>query len=192
MIRSHCGNTLLQKQEPKLLFEYIVATMETEAILRTHCYDSLNWDHCSLTTMEDHIIATVTLNIIVAVIMPFEFQWFESTVSSSRGYQPATCWRHRPWRGVRTTCRISVYSKEYTFPIVFILSENSLFARAVKPAGMLTLQKMVHSLRGTYRRGKNSKHTASGGFRRKSDYDFGCDGTGGHFKRLNWRDSVIF
>jgi hypothetical protein len=50
----------------------------------------------------------------------------------SQDIDNGTCWHHRPWRGVKNNFWISVYSKEYTFPILYsILASLPRLPRAL-------------------------------------------------------------
>jgi hypothetical protein len=56
-----------------------------------------------------------------------------------------SCWRHRPWRGVKNTFGISVNFKQYTYPILY-LSPNT-----ARTSSLLTSLK--------HRLGHDSKHS---------------------------------
>jgi hypothetical protein len=51
-------------------FEYIVATVGTEVIVGAQSKNNLNQHRCWVTS--DHIIATTTLDTILAFVTPFE------------------------------------------------------------------------------------------------------------------------
>jgi hypothetical protein len=63
-------------------------------------------EHIVAAMTSDHIIATMILDTVVAFVPLLHLiSWF-------------SCWRQRPWCGVKNIFGISLYSKEYTFPIV--------------------------------------------------------------------------
>jgi hypothetical protein len=117
------------------LLEHTV-TMGTEAIVGTRCCNNENqgncwgtllqgdWDSCRLTTLTSDHIGTMILETIVAFVIPFELEWPKSTALLSRVMTEATCWFQGPSCGVKNTFGISVYSKEYTFPVLFSYEYN--------------------------------------------------------------------
>jgi hypothetical protein len=92
-----CCNTWNNGNGP--LLEYIVEGVGTKVIVRA-CYNN--------------VLRSVILDTIVAFDIPLKRAWFKSTAPQSHGYQQSNC-----SCDVKNTFGVSLYSKEYTFPIMF-------------------------------------------------------------------------
>jgi hypothetical protein len=108
MTRGHCCNTLFKRCEPGSL-EHIVATMITEAIVGAHC---CNWTEV---IVRSHYCNNDRITLLKQCpripLLP--------------------CWCQRPWCGVENAVVISLFSKEYTFPILLFRRVKSWTAVAM-------------------------------------------------------------
>jgi hypothetical protein len=79
-----------------------------------HCCNNINRGHCWITLLEQLLQIPLLPFVSLLHLLP--------------------CWRHRPWRPVKNTFRISVLSKEHTIPVQLYLKQENC-------AGLLTSRK---------------------------------------------------
>jgi hypothetical protein len=65
--------------------------------------------------------------VIVASVIPFEKEWSKSTAPLGHGYQRSNLLMSPPVYGIKNVFQISVYSKEYTLPILLVPKSSSTF-----------------------------------------------------------------
>jgi hypothetical protein len=106
--RGHCWKTLMQQRELRSLFG-----LGTEVIVA-----SQKWPLITLSQQLPWIPLLSLLFLSRKSDLSTLFLW-------AVVFNEETCWRHRPCCGVMNTFGISVYAKQYTFPILLYVKRDS-------------------------------------------------------------------
>jgi hypothetical protein len=112
--------------------ERLMGPSMSVCLIYHHIVTKMTLDHVVPMTW-NFIIARMTLGTIVAFVIP----WLP-------------CWSHWLWYGVKNTFGFLVYSKDYTFPVLLIVSHVVIMPFICRRNGRMTLSVLIRIKMGTY------------------------------------------